>query len=121
MSTPTYPQSNGKVEAAVKSMKKFIQAAWTGSQVDEGRLARSLLQYRNTPSGKDNLSETIWPTTLSYLCRTSFMIESGTIAVQNTHPPISGEIGETAIWRKFTRFALTFFVVKPRRARRALV
>ena len=47
-STLTYPQSNGKAEAAVKSMKKLIQAAWTGSQVDEGRLARSLLQYRNT-------------------------------------------------------------------------
>ena len=55
-STPTYPQSNGKAEAAVKSMKKFIQAAWTGSQVDEGRLARSLLQYCNTPSRRDNLS-----------------------------------------------------------------
>ena len=55
MSTPTYPQSNGKAEAAVKSMKKLIQA-WTGSQVDEGRLARSLLQYRNTPSCRDNLS-----------------------------------------------------------------
>ena len=55
-STPTYPQSNGKAEAGVKSMKKLIQAAWTGSQVDEGRLARSLLQYRNTPSRRDNLS-----------------------------------------------------------------
>ena len=37
-------------------MKKLIQAAWTGSQVDEGSLARSLLQYRNTPSRRDNLS-----------------------------------------------------------------
>ena len=46
-----YPQSNGKAEATVKSMKTLIQAAWTGSQVDEGRLTRSLLQYRNTPSG----------------------------------------------------------------------
>ena len=58
--------------------------------------------------------------TLSYLCCTSFVIKSGTIALQNAHPPISGEIGETAIWRKFTRFALTFFVVKPRGARMAL-
>ena len=54
-STPTYLQSNGKAEVAVKSMKKLIQTAWTGSQVDEGRLARSLLQYRNTPSRRDNL------------------------------------------------------------------
>ena len=58
MSTPTYPQSIGKAEAAVESMKKFIQAAWKGSQVDEGRLARSLLEYRNTVTS----SETIWPT-----------------------------------------------------------
>ena len=49
MSTPTYPQSNGKVEATVKSMKKLIEASWVRSSLDEGRLARALLQYRNTP------------------------------------------------------------------------
>ena len=55
-STPTYPQSNGKVEATVKSMKKLIEASWTGSCLNEGQLARALLQYRNTPSRRDNLS-----------------------------------------------------------------
>lgn len=55
-STPTYPQSNGKAEATVKSMKKIIEAVWTGSYLDESKLARALLQYRNTPSRKDGLS-----------------------------------------------------------------
>ena len=56
MSSPHYPQSNGKAEAAVKSMKNLISAAWTGSQLDEARIARALLQYRNTPSRRDGLS-----------------------------------------------------------------
>ncbi len=43
------PQSNGKAEAIVKSMKNLNQAAWTGSLLDEGKLAHALLQYRNTP------------------------------------------------------------------------
>ena len=55
-STPTYPQSNGKAEATVKSMKKLIQGSWTGSSVDEAKLARGMLQYRNTPSRRDGLS-----------------------------------------------------------------
>ena len=55
-SSPRYPQSNGKAEASVKSMKKLIQAAWTGRGLDEDKLARALLQYRNTPSRKDGLS-----------------------------------------------------------------
>ena len=48
----TYPQSNGKAKATV-SMKKLIQASWTDSHLNEGKLARALLQYRNTPSRKD--------------------------------------------------------------------
>ena len=55
-SSPTYPQSNGKAEATVKSMKKLIQASWTGNRLDEGKLARALLQYRNTPARRDGLS-----------------------------------------------------------------
>ena len=55
-STPTYPQSNGKAEATVKSMKKIIRATWSGTHLDVGKLARALLQYRNTPSRKDGLS-----------------------------------------------------------------
>ena len=33
--TPYYPQSNGKAEATVKSMKKIIRTAWNGRQLDE--------------------------------------------------------------------------------------
>ena len=55
-SSPRYPQSNGKAEATVKSMKKIIQAAWWGRSLDENKLARALMQYRNTPSRKDGLS-----------------------------------------------------------------
>ena len=55
-SSSRYPQSNGKAEATVKSMKKIIRAAWNGRQLDEDMLCRALLQYRNTPSCKDGLS-----------------------------------------------------------------
>jgi len=56
MSSPHYPQSNGRAEAAVKSMKKLIRAAWNGRFLDTNKLCRSLLQYRNTPSRKDGRS-----------------------------------------------------------------
>lgn len=55
-SSPTYPQSNGKAEATVKSMKKLIRGAWTGRAINENHLTRAILQYRNTPSRKDGLS-----------------------------------------------------------------
>ena len=55
-STPTYPQSNGKIEATVKSMKKLSQMSWNGRYIDDDKLTRVLLQYRNTPSRKDGLS-----------------------------------------------------------------
>lgn len=55
-SSPWYPQSNGKAEATVKSMKKIICAAWNGRQLDEDMLCRALLQYHNTPSRKDGFS-----------------------------------------------------------------
>ena len=56
MSSPHYPQSNGKAESAVKSMKKLISASWTGHSVNWNKLSRALLQYRNTPCRKDGLS-----------------------------------------------------------------
>ena len=49
-------QGNGKAEATVKSMKKIIRSAWRGRSLDENKLARALLQYRNTPSRKDGLA-----------------------------------------------------------------
>ena len=55
-STPMYPQSNGKIEATVKSMKKLVQTSWTGRYIDDDKLTRALLQYRNTPSRKDGLA-----------------------------------------------------------------
>ena len=46
ISSPYYPQSNGKAEATVKSMKKIIRASWNGRYLEEDRLCRALLQYR---------------------------------------------------------------------------
>ena len=37
-------------------MKKLIRAVWTGRYLDDSKLVRALLQYRNTPSRKDGLS-----------------------------------------------------------------
>ena len=56
VSSPRYPQRNGKVEATVKSMKKILYACWTGRFLDHDKLCRVILQYRNTPSRKDALS-----------------------------------------------------------------
>lgn len=47
--------SSPKAEATVKSMKKVIQSAWQGRHLDENKLTRALVQYRNTPSRKDGL------------------------------------------------------------------
>ena len=56
VNTKVPPQSNGKIEATVKSMKKLIRASWNGRTLDEEKLCRALLQYRNTPSRKDGVS-----------------------------------------------------------------
>ncbi len=56
VSSPRYPQSNGKAESTIKSMKQLIKAAWKRRSVDQNVLARSLLQYRNTPCRRDCLS-----------------------------------------------------------------
>ncbi len=56
VSTPHYPQSNGKVEATVKSMKRIIRISWNRQSLNEDKSCRALLQYRNTPSCKDSLS-----------------------------------------------------------------
>ena len=56
MSTLRYPQNNGNIESTVKSMKKLIRTSWNGRSLNEDKLARALLQYRNTPSRKDGSS-----------------------------------------------------------------
>ena len=58
MSSPRNPQSNGKAESAVKSMKNLITSSFKGGNADleEDKLARALLQYRNTPNKRDGLS-----------------------------------------------------------------
>ena len=38
VSSPQYPQSNGKAEDTVKSMKKLIAAAWFGRSLDLDKL-----------------------------------------------------------------------------------
>ena len=55
-SSPMYPQSNGKAEATVKSMKNLIKTSWIRDTIDERKMTRALLQYRNTPSQRDLLS-----------------------------------------------------------------
>ena len=57
-SSPHYPQSNGKIEATVKSMKKIIASSWGNRSVKLNLMCRALLQYRNTPSRKDGQSPT---------------------------------------------------------------
>jgi len=55
-SSPHYPQSNGKAEATVKSMKRILRASRNGMYLEGDRLCKALLQYRNTPSLRDGLS-----------------------------------------------------------------
>ena len=55
-SSPRYPQSNGKIEATVKSIKKLLAASWDHRHLNVNKLCRALLQYRNTPSRRDGLS-----------------------------------------------------------------
>ena len=50
VSSPHYPQSNGKAEAMVKLMKKITCTARNGRYLDEDKLCKALLQYHNTPS-----------------------------------------------------------------------
>ena len=55
-SSPYHPQSNGKIESTVKSMKKIIRTSWNSRSLNQDKFCRALLQYRNTPSRRDGLS-----------------------------------------------------------------
>ena len=48
-SSPHYAQSNGRAEAAIKSMKKLVIYAKTGGRLDADKLARAILLFRNAP------------------------------------------------------------------------
>ena len=56
ISTPHYPQSNGKVEEMVKFMKTIIWISWNGRSLNHDKFCWALLQYRNTPFCRDGLS-----------------------------------------------------------------
>ena len=51
-SSPHYPQSNGRAEAAVKSMKKLFRRCRdsAGAQLNKDQWTKGILQYRNTPT-----------------------------------------------------------------------
>ena len=71
VSTPHYPQSNGKVEAAVKFMKNSsMYVSWNRRSLNQDKFCQALLQYRNTPSCKDSLS----PTQKLYGCPPSYQL-----------------------------------------------
>ena len=52
MSSSYHLQSNGKIKATVKSMK----TSWGTRTLNENKLCRAILQYRNIPSHKDGPS-----------------------------------------------------------------
>ena len=56
-SSAHYPQSNGRAELAVKTAKRILMNNCdTNGDVENDRMARALLQYRNTPLQGLNLS-----------------------------------------------------------------
>ena len=49
-SSAYYPQSNGRAEAGVKSLKRLLMSnTGTNGTINTDAVAHALLQYRNTP------------------------------------------------------------------------
>ena len=49
-SSPHYPQSNSRAEAAIKSMKRLFSCCWEfpGAQLNKDQWTKGILRYRNT-------------------------------------------------------------------------
>jgi hypothetical protein len=45
----TLPQSNGRAEAGIKTMKKLVIGCKTGGRPDANKLAKSILLFHNSP------------------------------------------------------------------------
>ena len=56
LSSAEYPQSNGRAELAVKTAKRIILENTVRGSLDTDKVARALLQYRNTPIQSIGLS-----------------------------------------------------------------
>lgn len=57
VSSAYHPQSNGRAEAAVKSMKRLLTShTGTNGNMDTEAVAAGLLQYRNTPDPETGMS-----------------------------------------------------------------
>ena len=49
LSSPHYAQSNGRVEAEIKTIKKIIASCSTSGAVDENKLTKAILLFRIAP------------------------------------------------------------------------
>ena len=49
LSTPTYAQSNGRAEAAVKAMKSLVEKTTVNGDINCDEFQKGLLEWRNTP------------------------------------------------------------------------
>jgi len=72
-SSPRYPQSNSKMEATVKSMKKILAASWDHIHLNEDKMCCAILQYCNAPHVKmipsqpKNCSGTLYKTPYQHI------------------------------------------------------